>query len=260
MISMKVSYYLIDPTGNTTILVRTGVPIPEQPALALSLMEREPSAEQVGFLSEDPVCDIALRMAGGEFCGNASMSAAVVRARETGMKSGRVLVRASGAETPVSAEVCLGEQGIWKGSVDMPEPRQIRTCPLEGAGERPVVFFDGIAHVIMKDPLPREEAQRLAPIWCRALGSDALGIMFPDPSFREMVPLVYVPAADTLFWENSCASGTAAAGAFLAGERGGPVEASIRQPGGTLTVSVSAEGSVRLTGSVRILKKEEADL
>lgn len=257
---MKISYYLIDPTGNITILVKTPVAAQDQPALALSLMALEPAAEQVGFLSEDPVCDVGLRMAGGEFCGNASMSSAVVRAFETGLTSGRVKVRASGAAAPVMAQVALGEDGVWTGSVDMPGPREIRTCHLEGAGERPVVFFDGIAHVIMEGRLPGRKAETLAPLWCRALKTDALGIMFVNDAFDRMTPLVYVPAADTLFWENSCASGTSAAGACLASRAGGPVERSIRQPGGTLRVFVSEEGAIHLTGSVRILKKTETEL
>ena len=75
-------YCLLDPTGNITILA--GLPVgPEQrndlPGIAASLMEKEPSAEQVGFLGPgDGNCDLSLTMAGGEFCGNATMSAAAV--------------------------------------------------------------------------------------------------------------------------------------------------------------------------------------
>ena len=47
---MKVVYDVLDPTGNTTILVRTPVPEAEQPAVAASLMKMEPETEQVGFL------------------------------------------------------------------------------------------------------------------------------------------------------------------------------------------------------------------
>ena len=71
---MKVDYTVLDPTGNITILVTSPVEISLQPPVASKLMELVPEAEQVGFLSEAEGCDIALRMAGGEFCGNASMS------------------------------------------------------------------------------------------------------------------------------------------------------------------------------------------
>ena len=46
-----VRYRLFDPTGNITLLVETPVPVEEQPAVAQALMEQEPSAEQVGFLT-----------------------------------------------------------------------------------------------------------------------------------------------------------------------------------------------------------------
>ena len=55
------SYIYADPTGNITLLA----PMPEDSTLSLSdaasiLMEREPDAEQIGFLSPgDADCDIA---------------------------------------------------------------------------------------------------------------------------------------------------------------------------------------------------------
>ena len=68
---MRLDYFLLDPTGNITILVTSPVPVEKQAFAAARLMAREQNAEQVGFLSNAPSCDIALRMAGGEFCGNA---------------------------------------------------------------------------------------------------------------------------------------------------------------------------------------------
>ena len=48
---MQITYSLFDPSGNTTILVETPVPVEDQPAVASALMKAEPSAEQVGFVS-----------------------------------------------------------------------------------------------------------------------------------------------------------------------------------------------------------------
>ena len=64
---MNISYYVLDPTSNITILAETPVPVELQPSVASRLMLAEPEAEQTGFLSNEPGCDIALRMAGGEF-------------------------------------------------------------------------------------------------------------------------------------------------------------------------------------------------
>ncbi|MEE3458049.1 MAG: hypothetical protein VZQ82_08420, partial [Lachnospiraceae bacterium] len=62
---MSIDYTLLDPTGNTTILVTTPVPAADQPSAAAKLMEAEPAAEQVGFLSREEGFDTVLRMAGG---------------------------------------------------------------------------------------------------------------------------------------------------------------------------------------------------
>ena len=78
MKTWEIDYAVMDPTGNITILVETPVPEASQPFAAARLMELEPAAEQVGFLSSGrDGAELSLRMAGGEFCGNASMSAAV---------------------------------------------------------------------------------------------------------------------------------------------------------------------------------------
>ena len=79
--SEDLKYCIFDPTGNITALVETAVDIADQPAAASHIMELEPDVEQVGFISyaEDPaagVAPVSLRMAGGEFCGNATMCAA----------------------------------------------------------------------------------------------------------------------------------------------------------------------------------------
>ena len=271
----EVSYWLMDPTGNITILVETPVPGASFPSVAEKLMQLEPEAEQVGFLSCTPPSgpnrkpQYALCMAGGEFCGNASMSAAVYFATQEKISSGSLDLTVSGAEKPVTVTVCAGPDNTWSGTVHMPAPRQIRAVPFPDGQTRPVVFFDGIAHVIMEPLLPAslsENAEKLAKDWCSLLKTDALGLMFFDteptytPGTRsaeaDLRPLVYVPAADTLFWESSCASGTTAAGAWLAEKLPPPFTLTLRQPGGPLQVTASEEGELHLAGSVRVIKKQ----
>ena len=72
--------------------------------------------------------------------------------------------------------------------------------------------------------------------------------MLLDEASGRLDPLVYVPQADTLFWERSCASGTAAVGAWA-----GPGTAlSLKEPGGVLTVRTASDGTVTLEGTVRL--------
>ena len=258
---IRIEYIFLDPTRNYTLLAETPVPPAKQPLVASRLMEAEPLAEQAGFISPGKDrCDISLRMAGGEFCGNAAMSAAAVFADGAGMGAGTVSVRVSGATEPVSVDVSPMTDGARRCTVDMPRPVSVTTERLPGYGMLPVVRFDGIAHVIMRHPLPRARAEMLASAWCGHLGCEALGLMFLDADASELTPLVYVPAADTMFWENSCASGTAAVGAYLAEMRGETVTARLRQPGGTLGITASPEGDLKLTGAVKILRRASADV
>ena len=76
-----------------------------------------------------------------------------------------------------------------------------------------------------------------------------------------LTPLVYVPEAGTLVWENSCASGTSAVGVWAAsvqkrgnmkaGSQEKAIKMTLQEPGGILSVEVSPSGEIRLTGTVR---------
>ncbi len=271
---MRLEYYLLDPTGNITVLAATPVPPAVQPEIASQLMKMEPSAEQVGFLYGADGCDMALRMAGGEFCGNASMSAAVIAAADAGKKQGDMRLLVSGAEGSVTARVEMQTDGTWSGTVEMPKPAETEMISFPDPDMKssdtdmesshtltlPAVRFEGICHVIVEEKMPRDLAEKAAPVWCRHLNADALGLMFLDREACSLTPLVYVPAAGTLCWENSCASGTTAAGAFLAGHTGLPFSISLRQPGGSLTVTVTEERTYLLSGSVRIRKHDFAEI
>ena len=339
----EIKYHVMDPTGNITILVETPVEEASQPFIAAELMHMEPDAEQVGFLTipegksagmqfeshtgDQRFWDIALRMAGGEFCGNATMSAAAFYAARNNIREGTVTVRVSGAAEPVPVEICLAAEAsalsengpVYRGTVTMPCPVAITEVklpdydPEETDGVYPVVHFEGIDHVIlgakpapgdrcadhMNDHMNRVRAEELAPLWCRELQAEAVGLMFLNRSEGTLTPLVYVPEAGTLVWENSCASGTSAVGAWAASRlqtesadkdaayanavvqpenpagkdcvvqpenpagkdcvvqpenaegSKSVVHLSLQEPGGNLRVEVSADGVIRLTGTVR---------
>lgn len=290
---MRIVYDVLDPTGNITILVLTPIEEQKQPAVATKLMELEPEAEQVGFVSHAQDCELALRMAGGEFCGNASMSTAVLAAMEAGKSRHNVCLKVSGTTDIVRAEVeqtagdirgkaeqadrevqteaeqatdtdASGERSAvgktWTGTVDMPRPNAIEVIDLPGAGPLPVVHFEGISHIILQQMMPKAQAEALAPAWCQILGADAVGLLFLDEEVKTMTPLVYVPAAGTLFWERSCASGTTAVCAWMTKKTKKPCSIRLQQPGGTLGARSGPDGRIRLTGTVRLCKKANTDI
>lgn len=275
----KIEYCIFDPTGNITALVETAVDPEDQPAVSSRIMELEPDVEQVGFVSfrDEPLPEdgaaVSLRMAGGEFCGNATMCAAalyMVRAALQGEAT--VMVRVSGASEPLEVRLARTGGKTFAASVAVPPALGIDFLTLEmswkgfsGSVCLPVVTLEGITHLIVRpgsevfDTLKdRETAEAILKLWYPFLEPDCLGMMFlgDGDEIRKLTPLVYVPGVDTMFWENSCASGSAAAGMFLASQSRGPVDVTFDEPAGRLRVE-SAFPSYRTTlhGSVKLVKE-----
>jgi len=257
---MELEYIIADPTGNITLLVTTPVARERQPRAAAALMELEPKVEQTGFLTLTG-SGAQLRMAGGEFCGNAAMSAGAVSARERGLSAGEKIalpVSVSGAALPVRTELEALADGSFAGTVDMPAPVWAGEEPFELDGVRctlPLVRFPGIAHVIVTADMAGPAAERAARKWCARLDVPALGLMLFDERRSALRPLVYVPGADTLFWESSCASGTAAVGAWLSLRDGARRSLTLSEPAGELSIEAELSGGrplLRLGGRVSL--------
>jgi diaminopimelate epimerase len=135
----------------------------------------------------------------------------------------------------------------------------------------PLVVFDGIAHAIAPDIVPKEAAfcriKGAAEERCRDLaGGDcppAIGVMFYDTKSRFMTPAVYVAATDSLVFESSCGSGAAALAAWKTAAAGdGEHLLDVEQPGGVIAVRVrrqdgeiagiSIGGPVKLSGRIAV--------
>lgn len=262
-----IEYESADPTGNITALVRTRVSESEYSRTARMILDEDGECEQVGFLLPDDNCDIRLHMAAGEFCGNATMSAAAVYAMDTGLAVNdkiTVMVRSSGCDVPVSVNITRNEnidhRYVFGGVVDMPLPAKITRSSFEYNGstyDLPIVCFDGISHIIaynedlgLSDGMFEDAIRK----WCGELGADGLGIMIVDGLHNLNIrPLVYVPKVGSCFWESSCASGTTAVAAYLF-EKEGRKELDIiaNEPGGVLLARVQKNGHILLGGTVRI--------
>ncbi len=255
-----IKYILADPTGNMTVLVESAVAPQLRQAVAAAIMAAEPDAEQLGFIcSPAKGADIGLYMAGGEFCGNACLSAAAYCLRQRGEEEGKLLVDISGSDRPVSVEIRKEPDGSYSGAVDMPLPLEISS-----ADGFTLVKFPGISHLILSEKMSPAEAEEMIVPLCRRLGAEALGLMLFDPEACTLRPLVYVPGAASLFWERSCASGTAAVGAAMAAEHGRSISLSLGQPGGTLSIeALCSDGRLsflRLGGSVSFMPEKITEI
>ena len=262
-----IDYFLLNPTGNITILVVSIVSPCDQPGVACMLMKHEPECEQVGFIYDTKGADTGLRMAGGEFCGNATMSAAAFFCYISGISAEHtvsVSVEVAGCDEPVLVDITKKKDAegrfIYKGSVQMPEHNSLTQHELiykERTYDLPVVDMGGILHIIATGPLDMSdgEAEEAIRKWCKDLGAGALGIMQVQPvsaDTMDLRPLVYVRTPESCYWESSCASGTTAAGIYLA-KKGAEVPVlHFREPAGELTVT-EQEGRMVLGGTVEIV-------
>ena len=269
---MKLLYYKVNPTGNITLIVETPVPRESQSAAAAALMAADKTAEQVGFIEQPSLPGSALRlqMMGGEFCGNAALSAgALARLLSLPETDGdSIRLEISGAAEPLEVEVFHESGRLYTGTVDMPLPRSCFTALLTD-GDRefqlPVVRFPGISHVIInsrsieKYGFKVRNAEARIESWCRQLGVEALGMMFWDEADGLLNPFVYVSGTNTAVWESSCASGSTAVAVYSALSEGRSTELNLRQPGGVLTVAAEfSHGAVtglKLTGTADITAK-----
>ena len=257
-------YRIFDPTGNITALVMSEVEAERQPAAAAALMRRFPELEQVGFLRFPEGEPPELRRAGGEFCANASMCAAALYALRCGTDPETVRLRVSGARSEVLVRLRKETDDSFSAAVRMPgKPELFETEYDDGLlrGPLPGLRMEGVTHLIVGEASPlyallREPARAAKAVrtLCAALGAKCLGLMFlgGGPSFT-LTPLVFVPESGTLFWENSCASGSAAVGAYLAAQAGRAVRLELREPGGTLEVESAPDGETWIRGRARLI-------
>jgi diaminopimelate epimerase len=261
---MELDIVRADPAGNITIFVLNP---PDDPVLrvrAAKALLAEPSlkAEQVGFvIPPDRSLPAAARrwrldMMGGEFCGNAARSFGLYVAREAGLAGKQdIPIDMSGASGPVTVHADLEASTA---EAELPGPRAEGVLAY-GGRSFPVFYFEGITHVIAGGLEPSRDAvfsllerARRGPVGNPDAGQPeaAFGVMFYDPDRRFMRPAVYVAATDSLVFESSCGSGTAALGAYLSADRDdGEGRWEIAQPGGLITARVEKRaGTVRAVG------------
>ena len=263
-----IEYVLMNPTENYTVLVLSDVPINEYKNIAKDLLFNEIMAEQVGFLSFKLDGDAYLRMAGGEFCGNATMSAAVYYCMRNEIEKRTVAVKVYGLDHLINVQVEKKESDEWEGIVEMPEFKEIKEVTFQDGETFPVVFMEGIAHIIIIKNVDKSEMvfdknedEDLLRERCKYLNVPALGVMKYFPKNSKLFSFVYVREIDTMYFENSCASGTAALGYYFDSKSDKPINLSIEQTcGKCLEVHTTNEKRLYLKGKVKLEHKSKISL
>lgn len=172
-------------------------------------------AEQAGFLVPS---ESHFEMAGGEFCGNAARSAAILLSEIE--RKPQVSFTMSGYDGRVSATVeKTGERTYSVECTFAGLPNDLRETALSDGQRVSVVDLGGIVHVVVDAPFLSKPAiyQAKHRSIMKELGlSDrsAVGVVWIERigTGIAMHPVVWVRDVDTFFYEQSCGSGTIAVG------------------------------------------------
>ena len=265
---MELDFIKLSPLGNTTVFLRGEAAQEARAALLAEAMDYDHlAAEQAGFLvaphSEEAL--LRIEMSGGEFCGNATLSAAALAAAE-GAES-PFFVECSGAEDPLQAEAHPLGTGRWLARAEMPQAHEVRRISLDGfsfGGAAICVSLLGIAHFVVEAAdLSAADYDALLARLMRETDADAYGVVPFERMGRDhfrIRPYVAVPSAKSRVFERACGSGSLALALAEGSERG---RIAVEQPGGTLFVEtgkrfflegevlISCRGTVELAGVAR---------
>lgn len=263
---MKLEVIKADPAGNITLFVMTPVDPEKRAGIAEKLMGiKEFAAEQVGYRC-DPAegYDGHMIMSGGEFCGNASRAYGMLVALEKGIRGrAHLVLDVSGSDVPVEVDVDT-EAGTARAK--MPLPKMVKR--MEAGGQAGIlVHLGGIAHFVVDGMTPSEDYLKAVEeeIMSGLDGLDAYGVMFFDSTSGKLTPLVKVPAANSLFWEGSCGSGSLATTIALTADLpDGVYEKDMIQPAGVVHVTTERKNgdfsAAYIGGSVTIDPPAEVEI
>ena len=135
----------------------------------------------------------------------------------------------------------------------MPRTKEIKNITFPDGETYDVVYLQGISHIItdITDINFKNYYENKIKSYCDYLNVESLGIIFYDKNRCSITPLVYVKNADTLYWENSCASGSIAVYEYLNIKN---AELCILQPCNEYLKIYEKNNELYLSGEVMVLK------
>jgi histidine racemase len=272
---MKLKFIKANPTENMTIFILDPLPRSTYSDVANKLMNyNNLCAEQVGYFEKPTISGSCARlhMMGGEFCGNASRAFAAFMVRKkyaTFQREGDSYIvpfEVSGNDGILKANVKELSDHTFDVKIRLPLHKSAKPFETHYNGVHYsglLVDFEGISHVVLStgNDIPDEGlllhiVKELSP-----LKNSAFGVMFYDEERNFMIPLVYVADTDSVIWERSCGTGTAALGVALSLTSQGSIDMVVAQPGGNLEVLTTWVNdqieSIYLKGEVDIVAEGE---
>lgn len=216
---MKVDYIIYNPNGNITALVlEDKYSKQEKKKINDEIMKKEKEVEQVGFISNT---EFKLTMAGDEFCGNATRCAISYYIKDIDKN---IKIKVSGA-TRILNGGREKDSNVW---VEIPVEE------IDKVNDKiSIAKMDGIKHILVNNEEPSKE-QAINLINKYKDDNKAIGCIFINEKEEgiKIDPFIWVKDIDTLFYENSCGSGTACAGTLYLNEKRNQIN--VLQPSGDI--------------------------
>ena len=269
--SFRVDYSIYRPAGNDTAFVyKTDYTQEQRKLINDAIMAKHSNVEQVGFI--DLGGKPELQMAGGEFCGNATRSAAFIYLDG---KQGKLQMIVNSKDL-----INAGVDEFGKAWCEIPlyDGPDVFTEIESGIY---IIKMNGMVTVVVQEQKAKDYLKSRDKL--KAIGmdfiqkynlkcSEAVGIMFCERESGKLKinPIVWVNSIDTLFYETACGSGTTAVCMVEAFLKKQSQEIDILQPSGLVitanitysenkVVKAIISGNVETDGkkhSIEILPKE----
>ena len=213
-------YEFLNPSGNITALVTKDVPRERYQEISNKIMKNDPNIEQVGFLKKYTDSIFRLEMAGLEFCGNASRAFACFLVKEKYVNKNTFEISVSGYDNLIECNVeKIGEDYYSTINLKLLKPIKdfIENKKLDNQ-EISVIHLPGISHTFLDQKKFKfdkgsclKEAKKIIQE-LNLINLPAVGVIWYEDN--QINPIVYVKDIDSLFYENSCGSGSIAYGIY----------------------------------------------
>ena len=209
--SLEVEYSIYIPAGNDTAFVYGLNYTQEQKKLINdAIMAKHSNVEQVGFI--DPNKKPELQMAGGEFCGNATRSAASIYLNG---KEGNLQMTVNVKDT-----INAGVDKNGKAWCEIPLYHGTDIITKREPGIY-IAKMNGMVTVVIQEDVAKKYLENKENLKATGMdfihkynleNSEAVGIMFceREKELLKINPIVWVKSINTLFYETACGSGTTA--------------------------------------------------
>lgn len=206
----QVEYIKAIPGGNDTALVLGKNYTPEEKiAINNAILKNDETIEQVGFVDKN--YEPELQMAGGEFCGNATRSAAFYYLNG---ESGNLKIKVNGKDY-INAGVYENKNAwceipLYDGE-DVFTKKETDIYQIKMNGMTTIVIQPDVAKQYLNDTDKLKEIAVSFIEKYKLTHNEAVGVMFLEKAEKlKMHPVVWVRDIDTLFYETGCGSGTTA--------------------------------------------------